>query len=117
MAPAPGKVVDELKLLSASSGRQQSIHIGKAGPGAVVSTSIGSAIIEDEVAGKRLLRIREIRDAEDGGVPVAAQDEIIYQVRRDGIGVVHLGNRPRLIALLIEDRADRAGRAGLDAPV
>ena len=26
-------------------------------------------------------------------------------------------NRPGLIALLVEDRADRTGRAGLDAPI
>src|SRR5579862_3045960 len=117
MAVAPGQVVDELKLFSAPSRWQQSIHIGKAGSGTVIRTSVRSSIVEDEVAGKRVLRIRKIDDAKDGGVPVAARDEVIYQVRCNGIGVVHLRNRPGLIALLVEDRVDRTSRAGLDTPV
>jgi len=70
MAVAPGKVVDQLKLFSASSCWQQGIHVGKTSPRGVVGASIGSAVIEDKVAWKRLLRIGEINDAKDGGVPV-----------------------------------------------
>src|SRR5579859_1973690 len=117
VALAPGDIVDKLELLAAASGGKQRIHIGKSRPSSIIGATVRPPIIENDIAGKGGFRRREICHAKDGRIPVATRNEVIHKSWGDREGVVHLRDRPGLVALLIEDGADGAGGAGLNTPV
>src|SRR5882757_1667464 len=117
MSTTPGNVVNKLELLPTAASRKQSIHVSEAGSSAAICAAIGPPIIEGDVSREGSLSGREVCNAENGRIPVAAGYEVVNKIRCDRVGVVDLGNGPRLVALLIEDWTERAGSAGLNAPV
>src|ERR1700679_4079703 len=110
LSALPGEVIDQAKLLPDSSVRHRSCDALKTG---VTCASVREAEPHRQCG----LRRRKARRARDGGVVVAIQNEIIHQVRRNGVRVIELRNHPWLWAPGAEKRAHRTCTARLHTSV
>ena len=113
-AQAVGQVVGELKLAHAPALRKQVIgqpHLAEA------ARPVGAAVIKHKLGGESGEAGAQVLGSEEGAIPVRCADEAVDGAGRNYPRVGHLALVGGLVALRVENRADRAGLGRLQAMV